>query len=166
MSKKCKLNTCSDPIPSMCVLYTGELIDGTYIELEDCDPTLNDYLEQVDTLLKKVLDNQPTIIDVTAANCGFTEISDLLLVSTNLDDDKVKVSKLIITLLNIICAQKAQLDAIPTDIWDYDLPDSILDNLGCFSGIIGDPCGNPIKIKTFKDLLLIMINRLCCVEPC
>lgn len=161
-TKNCTLNTCSTIVSSGCVEFTGDLIEDSYIDINDCSVTLNDYLTQVDTLLKKLIDNQnPSIIEVTAANCGFTEITDFLLNTDNLDGTNVLSKKLIITLLNIICAQKAELDAISTNIWDYELPDSILDNLKCLSGIINDPCDGPIKIKTLKDLLLQIIIKIC-----
>lgn len=165
--KKCDLNTCSIRYSSMCVDYTGTLVEDSYITLADCNVNLNDFLNQVDILLKKILDNiNPSILDVQNANCSLTEINTLLSNSSNLDGSNVINSKLIISLLKIICEQQAELTAIKTNMWDYDLPDSIIDNLSCFSGIINDPCGTPIKIKTFKDLLLIMIDRLCCVTPC
>lgn len=165
--KNCTLNTCSEITPSMCVSFTGTLIAGSYINLTGCNPNLNEFLEEVDILLKKILDNQnPTLIAVQNANCGFSEITNLLSIKSNLDGDNVITSKLIVSLLKIICDQQTEINAIKTNIWDYDLPTSILDNLQCFSGILNDPCNNPIKIKTFKDLLLIMIDRLCCVTPC
>ena len=160
---KCKLDTCSKLIPSQCILFTGELLEGSYINLNGCDVRLNDYLSEVDRLLKDIKDNENVIItELNAANCGFTEITTLLSNPTNIVGDKVKTSATILSLLKIICSMQTRVINLENGgIFDLPLPDSIIDNLKCLSGIIDDPCDGPIKIKTLKDLLLIIIKKLC-----
>jgi len=161
--KNCDLNTCSELYSSQCVLYTGTLISDTYITLSGCNPSLNEFLNQVDILLKGIKDNENILTaDVRSANCGFTEIDNLLNDPDNIDGLKVKTSATILTLLQIICDQQSEINDLKNGgIFDLDLPDSILDNLKCLSGIILDPCDGPIKIKTLKDLLIQLINKAC-----
>lgn len=161
--KNCDLNTCSDLYSSMCVLYTGELISGTYITLTGCNPNLNEYLNQVDILLKAIKDNENILIStVRSTNCGFTKIDDMLNNPSNIDGLKVRSSATILTLLQIICDLQTEINDLKNGgIFDLPLPDSIKDNLKCLSGIIIDPCDGPIKIETLKDLLLQLINKAC-----
>jgi hypothetical protein len=162
--KNCKLNTCSELYSSECVLYTGELITDSYITLSGCNPTLNEYLNQVDILLKGIKDNENLLVaDVKAANCGFSKIDTLLATMSNLDGaTKVKTAPTIIALLKIICDQQAEIDGLKNgDIFTIPLNDAIRQKLLCFSGLLDDPCGDIVEVKTLQDLLIQIIAKLC-----
>ena len=163
MINKYSLETCSDFTPSSCIIFTGELVEGSYITLHSCDSKLNSYLKEIDRLIKEIKDNENILInDINGLSCSFSEITNLLQNSSNIIGDKIKTSSTIVGILNILCSMQSKITNLENGgFFDLPLPDSILDNLKCLSGIIDDPCDGPIKIKTLKDLILIIIKKLC-----
>lgn len=160
MSRGCRLDTCSYKTPSQCVVYTADLVEGSYLELNDCsETTLNDIMIQVDELLKTLMDNDGILkIDLRSNNCSFTHISALTDAATGL---KINTADTIIAMLKTMCELQVRIADLETaDIFDILLPQEIqlllLTKTGCFDP---DPC-YPSTL-TLKDLLIKIINKIC-----
>jgi hypothetical protein len=153
---KCTLNTCSERISAQCVLFTCD-VTSKYITLAGCDPTLCEYLAVTERLITELKDAGGILAAALAGhNCGFTRI-DTLINTHDAIYHKVKTSDTIITLLDIICDLKAQID----DIWNLPLHADILNDPlleSCLGA--GVPCG-PLIPKTLKDLLIALMHKTC-----
>lgn len=161
--KNCELNTCSERVPAQCVQLTcNGLGESGYIVLEGCNPTLCDYLNKVDSLITELKDNDGIYTPRLSTSCTFTRIDDLILTRDPIHF-KVKTSDTIVTLLNIICDLRIQVDCLLSGscIWDIPLhPDILNDPLleSCLGG--GVPCG-PLLPKTLKELIIAMMHKMC-----
>ena len=57
---------------------------------------------------------------------------------------------------------QAEIDGLKNgDIFTIPLNDAIKQKLLCFSGLLDDPCGDIVQVKTLQDLLIQMIAKLC-----
>lgn len=160
MTKKCcKIDTCGDTISAQCVIYSGTFVDGTYINIEDCDPRVSQVIEEVDRILKELGDdNGVTKSLLTQYNCDLPFITTLI---TNTSSTKTKTADTIIALLRTICSLQSRISTLETaDIYDIELPQEIqlllATKLDCLDV---DPC-NPSTL-TLKDLLTKIIIKLC-----
>lgn len=156
----CRLNSCSYITPSMCVEYTGELITGSYLELADCEATtLNDILEQVDTLLKTLSDNDGILkSSLTSYNCSLTHITTLISETTG---TKAKTAETVVAMLRTMCDLQARIVELETaDIYETVLPQEIqlllVTKTGCFDADVCYP-----STLTLKELLIKLINKAC-----
>lgn len=157
---RCRLNSCSVITPSMCVEYTGELITGSYLELEDCDKTtLNDILNQMDTMFKTLMDADGVLkSSLTQYNCGFTHITNLINATTG---TKAVTADSIIAVVRTLCDLQARIVTLEeADIFETTLPQEIQLLLAskavCFES---DDC-YPYTL-TLKELLIKLINKAC-----
>ena len=152
---KCNLNTCSERIPSQCVLFTCD-VTSSYISLPDCNATLCDYLAVTERLITELKDADGILASrLSTHNCGFTPIVDLI----DTKDPiylKVKTSDAVIALLDVICELKAQLD----NIWDLPLPAEIL-NDPLLETCLGETDCTTVVPRTLKELLIAMMHHYC-----
>jgi len=157
----CKTNSCSDLIPSMCVLFTGQLHTDTPLTL-DCHSDLNDVIYEIDGQLVKLLTEYGIpLIDINSANaCNIAEIKEL---NTNslyrVSIEKARTTSTVVQLIKVICDLNGRLTTMETDCcWDSLLKGI---DLHCLQKIYDDPCGGVNEIKSYKDLLQAIIIKLC-----
>ena len=156
--QECKLNKCSEYVFSGCVLFTGTLIEGSYITLPACNATLNNYLSEVDKYIKELKDKDGILrTTLISNNCNLTHITNLI---TNNLTTKIDTTEVVLALLNTICTLNSRIITLETkDIFETTLPQEIqliLNGLSCFTD---DPC-YPDTL-TLKELLIKIINKLC-----
>lgn len=161
--KNCELNTCSERIAAQCVLLSCPNIgESGYIILEGCNPTLCDYLSRVDNIITELKDADGIYTPRLSTSCTFIRIDDLIL-TRDATYHKVKTSDTIITLLNIICDLKLQIDCMLQGdcIWNLPLHPDIL-NGPLLETCIGNnnPCG-PLIPTTLKELIISMMHKIC-----
>jgi len=159
MSKCCNRNTCDSFTSSMCVLYTGDLVTGSYITLPDCEATMNDVVAEVDRLLKELKDNDGVLkTTLTTKNCSSTYITNLVADSLT---GKVKTSETIIALLETICSLQTRIKELEdADIFQTTLSQSLQllvnSKVDCLDI---DPCNT--SLSTLEGLLTKLIYKLC-----
>ena len=159
MSKCCNRNTCDSFTSSMCVLYTGELVTGSYITLPDCEATMNDVVAEVDKLLKELKDNDGVLkTTLSQYNCSFTQITSLLAATTT---TKAKTADVIIAMLRTMCELQTKITTLENqNIFTKDLPADMQALLASkFSCFDTDPCSP--NLSTLEDLLTKIIYKLC-----
>lgn len=159
MSKCCNINTCDSFTSSMCVLYTGGLVTGSYITISDCEATMNDVVAEVDRLLKELKDNDGVLkTTLSQYNCSFTQITSLISATTT---TKAKTADVIIAMLRTMCELQTKI--------------TTLENKNIYSGALSptlqllvnsktlcldtDPCD--VSGLTLEGLLTKLIYKLC-----
>lgn len=157
----CKINSCDQLIPSMCVLYTGELSKDSSLNL-DCNANLNDVIFEIDSQLIKLLGEYGIpLIDINTANaCNIQEFKDLNTNSTyRVSIDKARTTSTVVQLIKVVCDLHDRVTTLEDECcWGSPLKDI---DLHCLPKIYDDPCGGVNEIKTYKDLLQALIIKLC-----
>ena len=159
MSKCCNRNTCDSFTSSMCVLYTGDLVTGSYITLPDCEATMNDVVAEVDKLLKELKDNDGVLkTTLSQYNCSFTQITNLIAATTT---DKAKTADVVIAMLRTMCELQTKITTLEnqnifTKALPTDMQQLLVSKFSCFDT---DPCSP--NLSTLEDLLTKIIYKLC-----
>ena len=159
MSKCCNINTCDSFTSSMCVLYTGSLVTGSYITISDCEATMNDVVAEVDRLLKELKDNDGVLkTTLTTNNCSSTFITALV---ANALTGKVKTSETIIALLQTICSLQTRILTLENeDIFSGSLSPTLQLLVNSKALCLNvDPCN--VSGLTLEGLLTKLIYKLC-----
>jgi hypothetical protein len=143
----------------MCVLYTGDLVTGSYITLPDCEATMNDVVAEVDRLLKELKDNDGVLkTTLKTNNCSSTYITNLVADSLT---GKVKTSETIIALLQTICSLQTRILALENeDIFLGSLSPTLQLLVNSKKLCLDvDPCN--VSGLTLEGLLTKLIYKLC-----
>ena len=159
MSKCCNINTCDSFTSSMCVLYTGGLVTGSYIKISDCEATMNDVVAEIDRLLKELKDNDGVLkTTLTTKNCSSTYITALVADSLT---GKVKTSETIIALLETICSLQTRIKELEdVNIFETTLSQNLQILVSSQADCLNvDPCN--VSGSTLEGLLTKLIYKLC-----